>query len=279
MKKTIIAAALTAIVAVLAACTSDKKIKTDMTGTQVKIETNLGNIVVLLYDDTPLHRDNFIKLANEGTYKGTLFHRVINEFMIQAGDPDSRTAQPGQMLGMGDVGYTIPAEFVYPTHFHKRGALAAAREGDQTNPEKASSGCQFYIVTGKVYTDSLLVAMEDRANQARLTNAFNDLAAQRRDEIRALQQQKKTDALMDLQDQLIVEAQSIVAQQPAFTFTAEQRAAYTTGGGVPHLDGEYTVFGEVLQGMEVVDEIQHVETDQNDRPLRDVVIKKVTVLQ
>ena len=279
MKKTILASLIVATLIGLAACSSNKRIKTDMPGTQVKIETSVGRIIVVLYDDTPLHRDNFIKLANEGTYEGTLFHRVINQFMIQAGDPDSRTAQPGQMLGAGDVGYTVPAEFVYPTHFHKRGALAAAREGDDTNPEKASSGCQFYIVTGKVYNDSTLLAMEERMNQARLANAFNALATQHADEIRTLQQQKKTDALMDLQDRLIVEAQSVVAQQPAFAFTPEQRTAYTTIGGVPHLDGEYTVYGEVIEGMEIVDQIQRTPTDKNDRPQRDVVIKKVTVLQ
>ena len=119
-----------------------------LSNVNVKIETTMGNIVVKLYDETPAHRDNFVKLVNEGYYNGTLFHRVINEFMIQGGDGDSRNAKPGQQLGMGDPGYKIPAEFVYPKYFHKKGALAAARQGDQTNPEKASSGSQFYIVTG-----------------------------------------------------------------------------------------------------------------------------------
>ena len=128
-------------------------------GTKVKIETSMGDIIVKLYDETPNHRDNFIKLVENGTYEGTLFHRVIKDFMIQAGDPDSKGAPKGQMLGSGDVGYTVPAEFVYPQLFHKKGALAAARQGDNVNPEKASSGCQFYIVTGRVFNDSTLLSM------------------------------------------------------------------------------------------------------------------------
>ena len=153
----------------LTACKQGGKTNQNMDQeTLVKVETSMGDIVVKLYNETPLHRDNFIKLVKQGTYEGTLFHRVINNFMIQAGDPDSKGAPKGKMLGSGDVGYTVPAEFVFPKLFHKRGVLAAAREGDDTNPQRASSGCQFYIVTGRVFSDSTLLSMEQQRNQARL---------------------------------------------------------------------------------------------------------------
>lgn len=246
--------------------------------TKVKIETNYGDIVVKLYDETAQHRDNFIKLVEQGTYEGTLFHRVIKDFMIQAGDPESKNAAKGKMLGSGDVGYTVPAEFVYPQYFHKRGVLAAAREGDNTNPQRASSGCQFYIVTGRVFNDSTLLSMEQQRNQQRLNVAFNALAQKRMKEIYKLRKAGDQEALMDLQDSLIAQAEAEVAKQPEFKFTPEQVKAYTTIGGTPHLDGEYTVFGEVLEGMEVVDQIQKVKTDRNDRPEEDVVIKKMIIL-
>ena len=246
--------------------------------TKLKIETTAGDIVVKLYNETPQHRDNFIKLAKNGTYEGTLFHRVIKDFMIQAGDPDSKTAAKGQMLGSGDVGYTIPAEFVYPRYFHKKGALSAARQGDNVNPQKASSGCQFYIVTGKVYGDSTLLGMERQMNQMRLNNAFNALAQAHMKEIYKLRKAGDQEGLMNLQDSLIAQAEAQVAGEPEFRFTPEQVKAYTTVGGTPHLDGEYTVFGEVLEGMDIVDKIQCVKTDRNDRPEEDVKIVKVSIL-
>ena len=158
---------------------------------RVKIETSKGDIIVELYNDTPKHKANFLKLAKNGTYEGTLFHRVIKDFMIQAGDPNSKTATKDQQLGDGDVGYTIPAEFVYPKRFHKRGALAAARQGDQVNPKKESSGCQFYIVTGQVYNDSTIVNMEKRKNYNVLNAAFTQLVMKNRDEILNLQKKSK----------------------------------------------------------------------------------------
>lgn len=246
--------------------------------TKLRIETTAGDIVVKLYNETPQHRDNFIKLAKEGTYEGTLFHRVIKDFMIQAGDPDSKDAPKGKMLGAGDVGYTIPAEFVYPKYFHKKGALSAARQGDQVNPQKASSGCQFYIVTGKVYNDTTLLGMEQQMNQMRLQNAFNELVQKNMKEIYKLRKAGDQEKLLDLQDTLIAKAEAQVAGEPEFHFTPEQVKAYTTVGGTPHLDNAYTVFGEVLEGMEVVDAIQQVKTDRNDRPEEDVKIKKVTII-
>ncbi|KAA6350120.1 putative peptidyl-prolyl cis-trans isomerase [termite gut metagenome] len=203
-------------------CQSEQK-----KGNMLRIETNLGDIIVRLYDETPQHRDNFIKLAKNGTYNSTLFHRVIKDFMIQAGDPKSKGASKNQPLGSGDVDYKLPAEIVFPQYFHKKGALAAARQGDNINPKKESSGCQFYIVTGRVIDEKELSYME---------------------------------------------------QMLGIQFTPEQVKAYTTIGGVPHLDNGYTVFGEVTKGLDVVDKIQRVPTGNADRPMENVVIKKVVVL-
>ena len=270
---------LTILACTLAGCKPGQKKDGNMENeTKLKIETSAGDIVVKLYNETPRHRDNFIKLAQDGTYEGTLFHRVIKDFMIQAGDPESKEAPQGKMLGAGDVGYTIPAEFVYPKYFHKKGALSAARQGDNVNPEKASSGCQFYIVTGKVYSDSTLLDMERQMNQLRLNNAFQALVQKNMKTIYKLRKDGNQDGLLDLQDSLIAQAEAQVDKEEPFRFTPEQVQAYTTVGGTPHLDGEYTVFGEVLEGMDVVDKIQQVKTDRNDRPEKDVVIRKVTVL-
>ena len=270
---------LTILACTLAGCKPGQKKDGNMENeTKLKIETSAGDIVVKLYNETPRHRDNFIKLAQDGTYEGTLFHRVIKDFMIQAGDPESKEAPQGKMLGAGDVGYTIPAEFVYPKYFHKKGALSAARQGDNVNPEKASSGYQFYIVTGKVYSDSTLLDMERQMNQLRLNNAFQALVQKNMKTIYKLRKDGNQDGLLDLQDSLIAQAEAQVDKEEPFRFTPEQVQAYTTVGGTPHLDGEYTVFGEVLEGMDVVDKIQQVKTDRNDRPEKDVVIRKVTVL-
>ena len=197
----------------------------------VRIETNMGNIRVALSDDTPLHSKNFMKLAREGFYDGTLFHRCIKDFMIQGGDPDSRGAEPGKLLGDGDVDYTIPAEFCLPYWYHWRGALAAAREPDDVNPEMRSSGCQFYIVYGK-----------------------KQAAADMR-KVRAMLEEKG----IELTPQMVDD--------------------YYMRGGTPHLDGQYTVFGEVIEGMDVVKSIQQTETDEHDRPLKDIVIVRMVVEQ
>lgn len=246
--------------------------------TLLKIETSMGDIKVKLYNETPQHRDNFIKLAKKGTYEGTLFHRVIKDFMIQAGDPDSKNAPKGKMLGSGDVGYTIPAEFVYPKYFHKKGSLSAARQGDNVNPEKASSGCQFYIVTGQVYNDSTLLSMEQQKNQNKLTAIFNSLAQKHMKEVYKMRKENDQDGLYDLQEKLFAEAEAEAAKLPDFKFTPEQIQGYTTVGGTPHLDNEYTVFGEVVEGIEVVDAIQKVTTNSSDRPEEDIKIIKVALL-
>ena len=262
------------------ACKSGQKKDGNMEKeTVLKIETSMGDIKVKLYNETPKHRDNFIKLAKDGTYNGTLSHRVIKDFMVQAGDPESKNAPKGKMLGSGDVGYTVPAEFVYPKYFHKKGALSAARQGDEVNPKKESSGCQFYIVTGKVFNDSTLLNMEQQKNQNKVTEAFNALAQKHMKEIYKMRKANDQDGLYALQDTLFIQAEAEAAKQPDFHFTPEQIKAYTTVGGTPHLDGEYTVFGEVVEGMDIVDKIQQVKTDRSDRPEEDVKIINVSVIE
>lgn len=187
----------------------------------VMIETSYGNMTVKLYNETPLHRDNFIKLVQEGFYDGLLFHRVINNFMIQGGDPNSRNAQPGVPLGAGNLNYRVPAEFRSDL-CHKKGALAAARQGDNVNPQKESSSCQFYLVQGQVWDDAKLQMMQQRMGKK---------------------------------------------------FTEEQVEIYKTVGGTPFLDGDYTVFGEVVEGLDVIDKIAAVPTGAMDRPVEDVKMK------
>ncbi len=270
---------LTGLVCVGIACKPGQKKDGSMEGTFVKIETTMGDIRVKLYDETPLHRDNFVKLVKEGLYEGTLFHRVIKDFMIQAGDPTSKDAPKGKSLGAGDVGYTVPAEFVYPQYFHKKGALSAARQGDEVNPKKASSGCQFYIVTGKVFNDSTLLSMEQQKNEGRLTAIFNAKAKMYMKEIYKMRKDNDEEGLYALQDTLLAQAEAEAALQPDFHFTPEQMAAYTTIGGTPHLDNEYTVFGEVVEGLDVVDKIQRVKTSPSDRPEDDVRIVRMVILE
>ena len=251
--------------------------KTTNNMTKVELETSLGNIVVELYNETPQHRDNFIKLVKEGYYDGVLFHRVIKDFMIQTGDGNSKTAGIDTPLGDGDPGYTIPAEFVYPKYFHKRGALAAARTGDQVNPERRSSGSQFYIVTGKIYGSDELKMMVQRLSDVKKQDIFRRLVTENRDRIEEMQKSQDNTGLQELQNALIQQTEAEAAQEP-FTFTDEQIDAYTSVGGTPHLDGQYTVFGEVIQGMDVVDKIQNTTTGRMDRPTVDIKIIKARVL-
>lgn len=216
-------AALGILLLGMAACAGQQK-------PVIVLETTMGDIELTLYDETPLHRDNFLSLVKEGAYDSLLFHRVIQDFMIQGGDPDSKNAAPGVLLGEGDRPYMVPAEFrLEEGIWHRRGVLAAAREGDDVNPEQSSSAMQFYIVWGKIFDEAGL-----DEQQARLD--------------------KRTGGRVKL--------------------TPEQRQDYMTIGGTPHLDGQYTVFGEVVSGMEVVDAIQHAPTDTNDRPLTDIRIMR-----
>lgn len=251
---------------------------TNAADTRVLIKTTAGDIVIRLYDDTPAHRDNFIRLVNDGFYNGVLFHRVINDFMIQTGDPDSKTATPGQMLGSGDPGYTIEAEIICPRHFNRRGALAAARTGDEVNPERRSSGSQFYIVTGTTFTDGQLDQMEHRMTQQAAQEAFSRLSAQHRDEIMDLRRARNQAALAELRDTLAQQAMAEAEAHP-FKFTDEQREVYRTLGGAPHLDGAYTVFGEVVEGMDIVGKIEETPTDKADRPLDDIRVISMEILK
>ena len=195
--------------------------------TKVLIKTSEGDITIALYDNTPKHKENFLKLVNDGFYNGVLFHRIIQGFMIQTGDPESKGAPAGKMLGNGGPGYTIPAEFK-PENYHKRGAVAAARQGDQVNPTKASSGSQFYIVDGKPFNSNLMAQ---------------------------------------------------ISYQYGKSFTEEQRKVYETIGGAPFLDGDYTVFGEVVEGMDVVDRIAAKPKDRYDRPTTDVKILSTEIIK
>lgn len=246
--------------------------------TRLKIKTSEGDIIIRLYDETPKHRDNFLKLAKEGYYNGTLFHRVIKDFMIQGGDPNSKNAPKGKVLGTGGPDYTIPAEFVYPQLFHKRGALSAARTGDEVNPERTSSGSQFYIVWGKIYKSAALKQLERQMGIQQEQDVFNQLAKQHHDEIMNLRRNCDHVGLQTLQDKLIEETKEKCKSQGKPTFTLEQNEAYTTLGGTPFLDNQYTVFGEVEEGLDIVERIQNSQTDRNDRPSEDVRIETIEVL-
>jgi peptidyl-prolyl cis-trans isomerase B (cyclophilin B) len=230
----------------------------------------LGDIVVRLYDETPIHRDNFVKLVKEGYYDGTLFHRVIKDFMIQGGDPDSKGAPAGKMLGVGGPDYTLEAE-IKDGLFHKRGALAAARQGDEVNPERRSSGSQFYIVWGQVYSEGQLRQFSKQLKMQKVQAVFNTLAAEHRDEIMQMRRNRDRAGLQELQDRLAAEAQQQAADDAGLN--EAQQKIYSTLGGTPHLDGQYTVFGEVEDGLDVVEMIQSSATGRGDRPVDDIEMR------
>jgi peptidylprolyl isomerase/peptidyl-prolyl cis-trans isomerase B (cyclophilin B) len=244
----------------------------------VDIKTSVGDIRIRLYGETPKHRDNFLKLVKEGFYEDVLFHRVINQFMIQTGDPSSKGAPAGKSLGTGGPGYDIDAEIIYPQYFHKRGALAAARQGDEVNPDRRSSGSQFYIVTGKVYNAGQLAQMEKQLQYQQMQTIFNDLAKQHRDTIMAMRRNRDQAGLQALQEELVKKTEAEAAKNPA-KFTQAQIDAYTTVGGTPHLDGTYTVFGEVVEGMDVVAKIETTATGAQDRPKEDIKIISMTIVE
>lgn len=240
----------------------------------VLISTDYGDIKVKLYDETPKHKENFLKLVEEGFYDSLLFHRVINEFMIQGGDPESKNAEEGVMLGNGGPGYQVDAEIIDGL-FHKKGVLAAARQGDQVNPERKSSGSQFYIVQGKVFTSDELDMLEERMNMNvkqqivmdYIMKPENAALKQKADSLYMNQKHQELQALLMEIDTLTNEEYEAA---DLFKFSPEQREAYTTIGGTPHLDGAYTVFGEVVEGLDVIDKIATVETDKGNRPVKDI---------
>lgn len=238
-------------------------------GTVIVISTEMGDIRLRLYDETPQHRDNIIRLVRENFYDSLLFHRVIQNFMIQGGDPESRRAEPGARLGSGGPGYTVPAE-IREGLYHKKGALAAARMGDQVNPEKNSSGSQFYIVQGKVWRPGELDTMEIQRNSGLQQAIFRKHFDAAQAELNQFRQNNDSIGFSIRVAGLREEADSIFQASPKFTLTPEQRELYTTIGGYPSLDGGYTVFGEVIEGLEVIDRIAAVQTDPANRPLKDV---------
>ena len=249
---------------------------------KVKIHTTMGDMIVKLYNETPKTRDNFIKLVKEKYYDSTLFHRVIQTFMVQAGDPGSKHAASGAMLGNGDAGYTVPAEFV-PTLFHKKGALAMARQGDDVNPTKASSGCQFYIVQGKTFTNDELNTMEQRMNMGVKQQIFTQLInlpanANMKKKFIQFQNQSNIDSLQALTKTIEPQIDSLYEKANKFKFSDDERKAYTTVGGAPHLDGNYTVFGEVVEGLDIIDKIAASQVDKNDRPVVDVRILSMEIM-
>ena len=271
---------LTILVCGLTACKPGQKKDGNMEKeTKLKIETSAGDIIVKLYNETPKHRDNFIKLAEDGTYEGTLFHRVIKDFMIQAGDPESKNAPKDKMLGAGDVGYTVPAEFVYPKYFHKKGALCAARTGDEVNPERASSASQFYIVTGKKYSEAELNQMEKQLENRLKQSIFARLQAENKPKIMEYYRSGNKEELAILRDTLIGKTELEAEKRKDETkLPKELREIYKTEGGVPFLDNQYTVYGEVVKGIEVVEAIQNVKTNKQDRPTENVVITSVELI-
>lgn len=249
------------------------------TETCVLMHTSHGDIKLKLYDKTPKHRDNFLELVRKGQYNGLLFHRVIQDFMIQGGDVTSKDAPLNKSLGAGDLGYTVPAEFNYPEYFHKKGALCAARTGDEVNPERASSASQFYIVTGKVYSESELKQMEKQLENRLKQAIFNRLQTENKPKIMELYRSGQRDELAILRDTLIEKTEVEAAKRKSETqIPAEVREAYKTVGGVPFLDNQYTVYGEVVEGLETVEAIQQAKTNKQDRPLENIVITSVEIL-
>ena len=242
--------------------------------TSILIKTTLGDIKIKLYDGTPLHRDNFIKLVNSGVYENVSFHRVIKDFMIQTGDPLTR---PGKTKSAVDSlnNFTIPAEF-NPQYFHKKGALAAARKGNEENPDMRSSGTQFYIVQGVKYNDSELDHAEQRINNNIKQATFNKILRHTADSLRN-SGNNPSDA--EIQEIASVKMFDYFSGNNNYKIPENQRLVYKTTGGAPRLDGTYTVFGEVTEGLDIVDKIAAVPTDGNDKPLNDIRIIKIKIIR
>ena len=266
MKKTVLFSIVLSIISFSCQIDQSKKKTKDQL---YKIETEYGDMIFKLYDATPLHKENFIKLIEQDYFADLLFHRVINGFMIQGGDPDSRNAESGKILGEGGPDYTIPAEFV-DTIFHKKGVIAAAREGDDVNPEMRSAGSQFYIVQGKILTDEDIKKVEDRINASRL----NKLITKYIDE--AKNEAYNTGGMIDYQiilPEARKKAEEKFKTEGYYKIPENKLKVYQTIGGTPHLDNAYTVFGEIIEGLEVIDKIATVETDKNDRPVKGVKMR------
>jgi peptidylprolyl isomerase len=240
--------------------------------TTVTIKTTAGDIVIKLYDNTPIHRDNFIKLVNMGFYEGVSFHRVIRDFMVQAGDPATRTASKVSLPDSLTT-YTISAE-INPQYFHKKGAVAAARQGNDVNPAMRSSGTQFYIVQGVRLTDNDLDVAEQRINSNIKQSTFNLYLRETTDSIRSAGSEAPDSKIQEIAS---IRMFNYLTSYKDYKITADQRYIYKTLGGTPRLDGTYTVFGEVVTGLDIIDKIAGVSTDSNDKPLTDVKILKIKI--
>jgi cyclophilin family peptidyl-prolyl cis-trans isomerase len=243
----------------------------------VIIETKYGKMKIKLYEETPLHKANFLKLVNQKVFDSLMFHRVINGFMIQGGDIISKYAKPGDSLGHGDMGYTIPAEFNTKL-IHKKGALAAARESDDINPKFESSASQFYIVMGKKRTLEDLKNYDNRINKTHYTNCAREfMKTPEGKNLKQTYNHFKSENKLDSAEMVNVQIENLIKTEhlktPEYKFNKEQIEAYTTIGGTPHLDGTYTVYGEVIDGLDVIDKIAAVKTDKRNRPSEDIRIK------
>ena len=252
-------------------------------GVKIELKTTAGDIILNLYDETPLHKANFIKLVNEKYYDGQLFHRVIKDFMVQTGDPNSKTAKKGQSLGDGGPAYTINAE-IKETLYHKKGALSAARTGDEINPQKKSSGSQFYIVQGKKYSSAELDQIEQQLRIGPYMPYIREYLGKpensaKLSEVKAKQQIGDQEGVNKLLNEIITKLKPKHPEIKDFKFSQAQRKTYQTIGGTPFLDMNYTVFGEVVKGMEVVDKIANVKTDKSDRPIEDVKIISMKIVK
>lgn len=239
-------------------------------GTEALIKTSYGDIRVQLYEETPIHRDNFIKLAKSGSFDGLVFHRVIKNFMIQGGDTEKGTPE-NDSTSLTD---TIPAEIRFPKLYHKRGALAAARWGDDVNPTKASDAKQFYIVTGRKFYESDLKEMEKQRFERLKQTIYQNLQTVQIDTLKTMYREGNKSGINDLREKWRAQAEEEAkSRQSELLYTNEQKEVYKTQGGAAFLDGEYTVFGEVLEGMDVVDKIQNVQTNEKDRPIQNIIMK------
>lgn len=245
----------------------------------IDILTTEGLIKVKLFKETPLHRDNFVKLVEKGYFDGLIFHRAMKDFMIQTGDPNSKKASRNRLLGTGGPGYTIPAEINYPKIFHKRGMLSASRLPDADNPDKASNGSQFSIIQGRVFSSADLDTIEMEAYNRQLDIVWQQIVAKNRSKIDAISLRGTKEQLIAYQDSLALQANKNMEKETVFFFTNEQRKAYTTVGGAPHLDDEYTIFGEVIEGLDVAEKISLLPIDIHFRPIKDVRIISAKVVE
>lgn len=254
----------------------DTKDKTEISPTIIELGTEYGNILIQLYDDTPLHRDNFKRLVNEGFYDSLQFHRIINQFVIQAGDPGSSVYPLPDDIGSGGLDYTIPSEFV-PHIFHKRGAVGAARDD---NPARASSSTQFYIVQGRIQSDSTLTVAEHRINSWK-SRYYVRNAPQNKELLDSIAYYREIDDSENLNKAINTLNQLVESftDFDRYEIPNTHREVYKTIGGIPHLDQNYTVFAEVIDGMDIVDKIAMVETDKNDRPLDEMRILFIRIIQ